>query len=132
MRVVVGDGRSRPVHVRSGGARRRRGVRPIQGTIGQSNGSASFTRDQGRCVCKELENDSLDCSVYARRRATKVWRGRSWVSGEVLSGPSAWKASRATGEANRRADAAWKRLERAGHGGRGLGSDGERKRARRS
>jgi hypothetical protein len=113
-----------------GGAHRWRGVRPNQGTIGQSNGSASFTRDQGRCVCKESENGSLDCSVYRRRRATEVRRGRSWVSGEVLSGPSAWKASRATGEANRRAGAAWKRLERAGRGGRGLGSDGGRKRAR--
>jgi hypothetical protein len=58
-----------------GGARRRRGVRPNQGTIGQSKGSASFTRDQGRCVCKESENDSLDCSVHAHRRATKVRRG---------------------------------------------------------
>jgi hypothetical protein len=83
-------------------------------------------------VCKESENDSLDCSVYARRWATKVWRGRTWVSGEVLPGPSAWKASRAIGEANRRAGAAWKRLEGAGRGGRGLGSDGGRKRARQS
>jgi hypothetical protein len=126
---MVGVGRSTCA---GGGARRRRGVRPNQGTIGQSNGSASFTRDQGRCVCKESENDSLDCSVYTRRRATEVRRGRSWVSGEVLPGPSAWKASRATSEANRMAGAAWKRLEWAGRGGRGLGSDGGRKRARRS
>jgi hypothetical protein len=83
-------------------------------------------------VCKESENDSLDYSVYALRRATEVQRGRSWVSGEVLSGPSAWKASEANRETNRRADAAWKRLEQASHGGRGLGSDGGRKRARRS
>jgi hypothetical protein len=111
---MVGAGRSTSA---GGGARRRRGVQPNQGMIGQSNGSASFTRDQGRCVCKDSENDSLDCSVYARRRATEVRRGRSWVSGEVMSGPSTWKASRATGEANRRAGAAWKRLERAGRGG---------------
>jgi hypothetical protein len=65
-------------------------------------------------VCKESENDSLDCSVYTHRRATEVWRGRSWVSSEVLSGPSAWKASRTTSEANRRAGATWKQLERAG------------------
>jgi hypothetical protein len=110
-----------------GGARWRRGVWPNQGTIGQSNGSVSFTRGQGRRVRKESENDSLDCSVNARRRATEVWRGRSWVSGEVLPGPSAWKASRATGEANRGAGAAWTRLERAGHGGRGLGSGGGRR-----
>jgi hypothetical protein len=96
---MVGVGRSTGA---GGGAHRRRGVRPNQGTIGQSNGSASFTKDQGRCVCKESENDSLDCSVYRRRRATEVRRGRSWISGEVLLGPSAWKASRATGEANRR------------------------------
>jgi hypothetical protein len=41
-----------------GGARQRRGVRPIQGIIDQSNGSESFTRDQGRCVREELKNDS--------------------------------------------------------------------------
>jgi hypothetical protein len=57
------------------GARRRRGVRPNHGTIGQSNGSVSFTRDQGRRVCKESENDSPDYSVYTRRRATEVRRG---------------------------------------------------------
>jgi hypothetical protein len=64
-------------------------------------------------------------------RATEVRRGRSWFSGEVLPGPSPWKDLRATSEAIRRAGAAWKRLEWAGHGGRGLGSDGGRKRARR-
>jgi hypothetical protein len=100
---MVGVGRSTSA---GRGARRRRGVRPNQGTIGQSNGSVSFTRDQGRCVHEELKNDSLDCSVYARRRVTEVRRGQSWFSSEVLPGPSAWKASRATGEANRRAGAA--------------------------
>jgi hypothetical protein len=55
-----------------GEARRRRGVRPIQGTIDQSNGSESFTRDQGRGVREELKNDSRNCSVYARRRAAGV------------------------------------------------------------
>jgi hypothetical protein len=69
---MVGVGRSTCAR---GGARRRRGVRPNQGTIGQSNGSVSFTGDQGRRVCKESENDSPDCSVYERRRATEVWRG---------------------------------------------------------
>jgi hypothetical protein len=107
-----------------GGARRRRGVRPNKGTIGQSNGSGSFTRDQGRRVREEFKNSSSDCSVYARRRATEVRRRWSWVSGEVLSGPSASKASRVTSEANREADATWTRLERAGRGGRGLGSGG--------
>jgi hypothetical protein len=94
---MVGVGRSTCT---GGGARRRRGVWPIQGTIDQSNGSESFTRDQGRCVCEELKNDSPDCSVYARRRATEVRQGRSWSSSEVLLGPRAWEASRATGEAN--------------------------------
>jgi hypothetical protein len=108
-------------------ARRRRGVQPIQGTIDQSNGSESFTRDQGRCACEELKNGSPDCSVYARRRATKVRRGRSWLSGEVLPGPRAWEASRALGEANRAAGAAGKQLEWAGHGGRGLSGNGGRK-----
>jgi hypothetical protein len=53
-------------------------------------------------------------------------RGRSWFSGEVLPGPSAWKASRATSKANRRAGTAWKRLEWGGHGARGSGGDGGR------
>jgi hypothetical protein len=115
-----------------GGARRRRGVRPIQGTIDRSNGLESFTRDQGRCVCEELKNGSPDCSVYARRRAAEVRQGRSWLSGEVLPGPRARKASQANGEANRAAGAAWKQLGWAGHGGRGSGGNGGRKRARRS
>jgi hypothetical protein len=126
---MVGVGRSMCV---GRGARRRRGVRPIQGTIGQLNGSESFTRDQGRCVREELKNGSPDCSVYARRRAAEVRRGRSWFSGEVLPGPRAWEASQAMSEANRAAGAAWKRLEWAGHGGRGSGDNGGRKRAHRS
>jgi hypothetical protein len=68
-----------------GGARRRRGVRPIQGTIDQSNGSESFTRDQGRCVWEDLKNDSPDCSVYARRRAPEVRRGQSLHDGWPLA-----------------------------------------------
>jgi hypothetical protein len=112
-----------------GGALRRRGVRPNQGAIGQSNGSGSFTRDQGRHVCKESEKDSPDCSVYARRRATEVRRGRSWVFSEVLPGPSARKASQATSEANRGAGAAWTRLERAGRGGQGFGGGGGRRKS---
>jgi hypothetical protein len=121
--MVVEGGRSTRAR---GGARRRRGVRPNQGTIGQLDGSGSFTRDQGRCACKESENGSPDCSVYAWPRATEVRRGWSWVYGEVLLGPSAWKASRVTGKANREAGATWTRLERAGRGGRGLGSGGGR------
>jgi hypothetical protein len=91
-----------------GGARRRRGVPPIQGIIDQSNGSESFTRDQGRCVREELKNDSPDCSVYACRRAAEVRRGRSWFSVEVLPGPRVGKASQAIDKANRAAGAAWK------------------------
>jgi hypothetical protein len=126
---MVGVGRSTCA---GGGARRRRGVRPIQGTIDQSNGSERFTRDQGGCVCEELKNGSPDCSVYARRRAAKVRRGRSWLSGEVLSGLRAGKASQAIGEANRAAGAAWKQGEWADHSGRGSGGNGRWKRARRS
>jgi hypothetical protein len=127
--MVVGVGRSTCA---GRGARRRRGIRPNQGAIDQLNGSGSFTRDQGRCVRKEFENVSMDCSVYARPRATEVRRRQSWVSGEVLLGPRAWKALRATGEANRGRGAAWTWLERAGRSGRGLGSDGRRRKARRS
>jgi hypothetical protein len=96
--MAVGVGRSTCA---GGGARRRRGIRPNQGGTIQLNGSGSFTRDQGRYAHEEFENGSPDCSVYARPRATEVRRRRSWVSGEVLLGPRAWKASRATGEANR-------------------------------
>jgi hypothetical protein len=126
---MVGVGRSTCA---GGGARRRRGVRPIQITIDQSNGSESFTRDQGGCVYEELKNGSPDCSVYARRRAAEVRRGRSWLSGEVLPGPRAWEASQALDEAIRAAGVAWKRLEWAGRGGRGSGGTGGWKRARRS
>jgi hypothetical protein len=127
--MVVGVGRSTRV---GEGACRRRGIWPNQGAIDQLNGSGSFTRDQGSSECEQFENGSPDCSVYMRSRATKVrWR-RSWVSGEVLSDPRAWKASRATGKANRGTGAAWTRLERAGRGGWGLGSDGGWRRARRS
>jgi hypothetical protein len=59
-------------------------------------------------VCEELKNDSPDCSVYARRRAAEVRRGRSRFSGEVLPGLRAWEALQAIGEANRAAGAAWK------------------------
>jgi hypothetical protein len=103
--MVLGGGRSTCA---GGGARRRRGVRPNQGTIDQLTGSGSFTRGQGRCAREELENGSPDCSVYARLQPTEVRRRRSRGSGEDLSGPRAWKASRAIGEANRAAGASWK------------------------
>jgi hypothetical protein len=103
--MVVRVGRSACA---SGGARRRRGIRPAHGAIIQSNGLGSFTRDQGRYAREEFENGSPDCSVYARPRATEVRRGRSRVSSEVLPGLRTWKASRATGEANRVTGAAWK------------------------
>jgi hypothetical protein len=121
--MVVGGGRSTCA---GGGAHRWRGVWPNQGTIDQLNGSESFTRGQGRCAREELENGSLDCSIYAWPRATEVRRRRSLISVEVLSGSRAWKASRATGEANREVGATWARLERAGRGGQGFGSDGGR------
>jgi hypothetical protein len=60
-------------------------------------------------VHEEFENGSPDCSVYARPWATEVRQGRSQVSGEVLSGPRTWKASRAISEANDRVTGvAWK------------------------
>jgi hypothetical protein len=121
---MVGVGRSTRA---GGGARRRRGIRPNEGAIDQLNGSGSFTRGQGRCECEEFENGSPDCSVYVRPRATEVQRRRSWVSGEVLPGLRAWKALWATCEANRGIGTAWTRLERAGRGGRGLGSDGRQR-----
>jgi hypothetical protein len=62
-----------------GGARRRRGVRHIQGAIDQSNGLESFIRDQGRGVREELKNGSPECPVYARRRAGD-WGGLATVA----------------------------------------------------
>jgi hypothetical protein len=63
------------------------------------------------------------------RIARSMRAGGRPKSGEVLPGPSAWKASRATGEANRGAGATWTRQERAGRGGRGLGSGGGRRKS---
>jgi hypothetical protein len=91
-----------------GEARRRRGVRPAHGAIVQSNGSEGFTGCLGRRECKELKNGLLVSSVHARRRVIEVRRRCSQASGEVLRGPRAWEASRAIGEANRAAGAAWK------------------------
>jgi hypothetical protein len=102
--MVVGAGWSTCA---GGGARRRRGIWPAHGTIVQLNGSGSFTRGQGRHVREEFGNGSPDCSVYTRLRATEVRRGRSWVSGEVLSGPRTWKASQVTCEANRATGTTW-------------------------
>jgi hypothetical protein len=69
---MVGVGRSTCA---GGDARRRRGVRPTHGAIVQLNGSESFTGCQGRCECKELDEDSLVSSVHTRRRKTEVRRG---------------------------------------------------------
>jgi hypothetical protein len=86
VRVTVEDvGVDRSACV-GGGARRLRGVRPIQGRIDQSNGSESFTRDQGRGVREELKNGSPECPVHARGRVTEVRRRWSRASGEVLPG----------------------------------------------
>jgi hypothetical protein len=53
---MVGVGRSACA---GGDARRWRGVRPTHGAIVQLNGSESFTGCQGRCGCKELDEDSM-------------------------------------------------------------------------
>jgi hypothetical protein len=69
---MVGVGRSTCV---GGGARRRRGLRPIQGGRVQLNWSVSFTRGLGRHRREELKNGSPDSSVHVRWRATEVQRG---------------------------------------------------------
>jgi hypothetical protein len=109
VRVAIGDGRSRPVH----GRRRESSSAARSLAYPGHNWPIKRVRElhQGSrrvCVCEELKNGSPDCSVYACRRVAKVWRGRSWFSGEVLPGPRAGKASQAIGEANRAAGAAWK------------------------
>jgi hypothetical protein len=42
-------------------------------------------------VRDELKNGSPNFSIYARRWAAEVRRGRSWLSGEVLPGLRAWE-----------------------------------------
>jgi hypothetical protein len=69
---MVGVGRSACA---GGGARRRRGVRPIQGIINRLNGTESFTRGQGRCERKELKNGLPESLVHAWGRATEDRRG---------------------------------------------------------
>jgi hypothetical protein len=90
VRVAIRDGRSRPVHVRR------------QRCTPAARNPAYSWRDSSIKRVRELH-----------------WVGRSRASGEVLPGPRTWKASRGNGEANQVVGAAWKRLEGAGHGGRG-------------
>jgi hypothetical protein len=68
---MVGVGRSTCA---GGGARRRRGLQPIQGGRVQLNRSVSFTRCQGRNGREELKNGSPNSSVYVRWRATEARR----------------------------------------------------------
>jgi hypothetical protein len=82
-----------------GEARRRRGFRPNHDGIVQSSELGSFTRSQGGRRRKSLENGLPGSSVYARRQAAKVRRGRSRCSGEAESRFSLGKASRLHGEA---------------------------------
>jgi hypothetical protein len=56
------------------GARRRRGLRPIQGGRVELNRSVSFTRCQGRHGREELKNGSPDSSVYVWWWAAEVRR----------------------------------------------------------
>jgi hypothetical protein len=77
--VMVGVGRSTCA---GGGARRRRGVRPNQGTIDQSNGSESFSRDQGRCMCDDLKKE-LPVKLTKGRRGLEV-TGVGWCNTQIL------------------------------------------------
>jgi hypothetical protein len=112
---MVGVGRSTCV---GGDARRRQGVRPNQGAIGQLNGSESFTGCYGRCGCKELENDLLVSSVHVRRRVTKVQRGWIRLSGEATPRLRLGEASWLHGEAVQGLGRGWGSTEGAGHDGR--------------
>jgi hypothetical protein len=63
--------------------------------------------------------------AYQRARSTRGGGRPKSGEGDLelpVPSPRTWKASRDNGEANRRFGAAWARLERAGHGGRGLES----------
>jgi hypothetical protein len=82
-----------------GRARRRRGLRPIQGGIVQLNGSESFTRGQGRQRHEELENGSPDSSVDARWQVIEVRRGRFCFSVEAMPRLKLGEASQGLGEA---------------------------------
>jgi hypothetical protein len=70
--MMVGVGRSTRA---GGGARRRRGLQPNQGSTVQLNWLVSFTRGQGRHRREELENGSPDSSVHTRWWVAEVWRG---------------------------------------------------------
>jgi hypothetical protein len=70
--VIVGVGRSTCA---GRGARRRRGLRPIQGCKVQLNWSVSLTRGQGRHRREEWKNGSPNRSIHARWRAAEVRRG---------------------------------------------------------
>jgi hypothetical protein len=123
--VVVGVGRSTRA---GGGARRRRGLRPIQGCIVKLNGSESFNRGQGRHRCEELENGSPDSSVHERWRVTEVRRGRFCFSGEAVPRLKLGKALLLHGEAVQGLGRGLESSGRAGHGGRAravMAGDGE-------
>jgi hypothetical protein len=89
VRVVIGDGRSRPVHVR----RRGSSSATRSPTYPGHNWPIKWVRE----LHQGLKNGSPDCSVYERRRATEVRWGQSWLSSEVMLGPRAGKASQANG-----------------------------------
>jgi hypothetical protein len=131
VRVAVGDGRSWPVRVHrrgSSSAARSPAYPGRNWPIKRVRELHQGTRKG--CAREELKNGSPESSVHACRRATEVRWGRSRASGEVLPGPRAWKASRATGGASRSTGVTWGWLEWAGHDGRSSGGNGGRKRAR--
>jgi hypothetical protein len=121
---MVGVGRSTCA---GGDARRRRGVRPTHGAIVQLNGSESFTRCQGRCGCKELDEDSLVSSVHVRRRKTEVRRGWNRFSGEAMPRLKLGEASRLLWEAIQGLGRGWSLAERGWPRWPSLGRDGGRR-----
>jgi hypothetical protein len=78
----------------------------------------SFTRGQGRHRREELKNGSPDSSVYARRQAVEVRRGRSHFSGEAMPQLKLVEASRLLGEAVQGLGRGWGSSEKTGHDGR--------------
>jgi hypothetical protein len=123
VRIISGDGRSRPIYVRRRGSSSTASnpARWRRGAMVQMVSSGGSTRWRRGGMRKEFENGAETYPVHVRLWAEEVRRGWFGVSGEALPGPRTWGASWASSKANQIASADWKWLEWASRGGRGSG-----------
>jgi hypothetical protein len=132
VRVAIGDGRSRPVHVRrreSSSAARSLAYPGLNWPIKRVRELHQGSRKGcARGIEEWLTGvPSLCAQVGGRSPVRSIFASR-WV----LSAPRAWKASRANGRTNWSTGSTWGWLGWAGHGGRSSGGNGGREGARRS